>query len=108
MNLQPPNSFFRLIALVFLLMPCGSLSATYGRFELFDLAQDDPGQTKDVSKQHPEIVAKLKQQLLDINASVMADAPDWHLKSESGEVGHAEDDHHTLPYLSHSGIWRRG
>ena len=51
-------------------------AGTYGRYELFDLAQD-PGQTKDVSKQHPEIVAKLKQQLLDINASVMGDAPDW-------------------------------
>jgi len=48
----------------------------YGHYELFDLAQD-PGQTKDTSKQHPEIVAKLKQLLLDINASVMDDAPDW-------------------------------
>ncbi len=52
------------------------MAGTYGRYELFDMARDS-GQTKDVSKQHPEIVAKLRQQLLEINASVMADAPDW-------------------------------
>jgi len=51
-------------------------AGAYGRFELFDMALDS-GQRKDVAKQHPEIVAKLKQQLLEINASVMADAPDW-------------------------------
>jgi len=51
-------------------------AGTYGRFELFDMARDS-GQKTDVSKQHPEIVARLKKQLLEINASVMADAPDW-------------------------------
>ncbi len=51
-------------------------AGTYGRYELFDMAQDS-GQTQDVSKQHPDIVAKLKAQLLEINTSVMADAPDW-------------------------------
>ncbi len=51
-------------------------AGTYGRYELFDMAQDS-GQTQDVSKQHPDIVAKLKQQLQEINQSVMADAPDW-------------------------------
>lgn len=58
-------------------------AGTYGRNELFDMAQD-PGQTKDVSKHHPGIVARLNQQLLDINASVIADAPDWHSTSEVG------------------------
>jgi arylsulfatase A len=51
-------------------------SGTYGRYELFDLAQDS-GQQNDVSKRHPEIVDRLARQLLELNASVMADAPDW-------------------------------
>jgi arylsulfatase A len=51
----------------------------FGRFELYDLAAD-PRQETDVSAQHPDIVARLKKQLLEINASVMADAPDWQSK----------------------------
>jgi arylsulfatase A len=51
-------------------------AGTYERYELFDMAQDS-AQTSDVAKQHPQVVAKLKQQLLDLNASVMSDAPDW-------------------------------
>jgi len=30
-----------------------------------------------VSKQYPEVFARLKRQLLEVNASVMAEAPDW-------------------------------
>jgi hypothetical protein len=44
------------------------------------MAQDS-GQTQDVSKQHPDIVTKLKKQLLEINASSMADAPDWSVET---------------------------
>jgi len=51
-------------------------SGSYKRFQLFDLASD-PRQKVDVSKQHPEVFARLKRQLLEINASVMAEAPDW-------------------------------
>ena len=51
-------------------------AGTYGRYELFDMTQDS-GQTKDISKQNPEIAAKLKKQLQQIHESVMADAPDW-------------------------------
>ncbi|MCH7917214.1 MAG: sulfatase-like hydrolase/transferase [Planctomycetes bacterium] len=51
-------------------------SGTYGRFQLFDLATD-PGQQNDLAAQLPDVVARLKRQLLEINASVMADAPDW-------------------------------
>ncbi len=54
-------------------------SMTYGRFELFDLSRD-PGQQKDLSKEHPEELARLVKRLLEINASVMAEAPDWHRK----------------------------
>jgi arylsulfatase A len=48
-------------------------SGGYKRFELFDLAKD-PGQRTDVSAQLPGIAARLKKKLLEINASVMADA----------------------------------
>jgi len=54
-------------------------AAAYGRFELFDLAVD-PSQKTDISTQHPELLSDLKQQLLEIHASVMADAPDWHMQ----------------------------
>jgi len=32
---------------------------------------------KDVSRQHPEVTARLKKKLLTLYKSVMADAPDW-------------------------------
>jgi len=51
-------------------------SGSYKRFQLFDLAAD-PSQEVDVSKQYPEVFARLKRQLLEVNASVMAEAPDW-------------------------------
>ncbi len=51
-------------------------SGTYGRLELFDMAQDS-GQKMDISRQHPDIVARLRGELLKINASVVADAPEW-------------------------------
>ncbi len=54
----------------------------YKRFELYDL-DADIGQKTDITKQHPEVVNRLKQQLLDITASVMTDGPDWHLHADS-------------------------
>ncbi|MEM7311907.1 MAG: hypothetical protein AAF497_02025, partial [Planctomycetota bacterium] len=48
----------------------------YRQFQLFDLKRD-PGQSKDVSERFPDIVRRLKEQFLEINASVMADAVDW-------------------------------
>ncbi len=54
-------------------------AGAYTRFQLFDLARD-PGQQTDVSTRFPKIVARLRKKLLGINASVMADAHDWHLK----------------------------
>lgn len=57
-------------------------AGTYGRYELFDMARDS-GQTQDLSKRRPDIVAKLKEQLQEINQSVMADAPDWSTQQRS-------------------------
>ncbi len=54
-------------------------SGSYTRFELFDL-KNDPGQQTNLSAQFPDIAARLKKKLLEINASVMADAHDWNLK----------------------------
>ena len=48
----------------------------YTRYQLFNLARD-PGQQMDVSTEFPDVFVRLKKKLLEINASVMADAPEW-------------------------------
>ena len=53
----------------------------YERYQLFDLAKD-PGQQTDVSTKFSNVLFRLKKKLLEINASVMADAYDWYLKKE--------------------------
>ena len=53
----------------------------YTDYQLFDLSKD-PNQTTDIASQFPEKVEALKKKLLAINASVMADGPDWHLKGK--------------------------
>jgi len=53
-------------------------SGSYTNFRLFDLEQD-PGQNNDLSDELPEVLKRLKAELLEINASVMADGADWHL-----------------------------
>ncbi len=50
----------------------------YTNFQLFDL-KNDPGQTKDLASEKPELLRRLKAKLLKINASVMVDGADWHL-----------------------------
>ena len=54
-------------------------SGKYTRFRLFDLSKD-PKQQNDVAAKHPKLLAKLKKKLLEINAGIMAEAHDWHLK----------------------------
>jgi arylsulfatase A len=51
----------------------------YKNYQLFNLAKD-PNQTTNIAAENPELVEKLKQQLLKINTSIMADGQDWHLK----------------------------
>jgi arylsulfatase A len=53
-------------------------SGSYTNFQLFNLKQD-PGQTDNIATDHPQLLKELKEQLLAINAGVMADATDWHL-----------------------------
>jgi arylsulfatase A len=48
----------------------------YKNFRLFDLSED-PQQTTDIANDHPELFQRLKQQLLEINRSVMSDGTDW-------------------------------
>ena len=52
-------------------------SGTYTNWQLHDL-QSDPSQQHDLASTHPEVVARLKAKLLEINNSIMADGPDWH------------------------------
>lgn len=54
-------------------------SGGYTNFQLFNL-KTDPAQTQNIADEYPELVERLKQQLLRINASVMADGADWHLQ----------------------------
>ena len=56
-------------------------SGDYHEFQLFDLSKD-PNQTNDIAGDQPEVLSRLKKQLLEINASVMEDGTDWHLKEE--------------------------
>lgn len=51
---------------------------SYRNYRLYNLASD-PGQQQDIAADSPEVLARMKQSLLEINASIMADAPDWHL-----------------------------
>jgi len=57
-------------------------SGGFSHFALYDL-QSDPKQTKDVSRQHPEVAARLKKKLLTLCKGVMADAPDWSAQQGS-------------------------
>ncbi len=54
-------------------------SGGYTNFQLFDLVQD-PKQTTNLAESKPAILDRMKRQLLEINASVMAEGEDWHLR----------------------------
>lgn len=51
-------------------------SMGYERFELYDLS-NDLSQKNDVSGKNPEVFERLKKQLLDLTAEVIAEGPDW-------------------------------
>ena len=51
-------------------------AGAYTRYQLFDLAAD-PGQQTDISAKFPKLLARLKKKLHNINANIMADAPQW-------------------------------
>jgi len=53
-------------------------SGGYKNFQLFNL-RSDPNQEVNLADRYPERVERLKKALLEINASIMADGPDWHL-----------------------------
>jgi arylsulfatase A len=53
-------------------------SGGYTNWQLYDL-EADPSQQNNLAASQPEVVARLKAQLLRINASIMADGSDWHL-----------------------------
>jgi len=56
-------------------------SGSYTNYQLFNLRKDR-AQTTNVARKHPELVARLKKSLLDINASIMRDGYDWHLQGQ--------------------------
>ena len=50
----------------------------YTNYQLHNL-REDPSQEHDLANEKPELLARMKKQLLDINQSIMADGPDWHI-----------------------------
>lgn len=57
----------------------------YRNFRLFNLKKD-PAQTKDIAGDEPEKFEVMKQALLQINASVMADGHPWHRVTSANAV----------------------
>ncbi|MEZ5385798.1 MAG: sulfatase-like hydrolase/transferase [Prosthecobacter sp.] len=53
----------------------------YVNFQLYDL-EADPSQEHDIASSNQDVVERLKKKLLEINASIMADGPDWHLTAK--------------------------
>ena len=51
----------------------------YKNFQLFDLTSD-PNQTTNIADDNPDVLKRMKDDLLRINASIMSDGYDWHLK----------------------------
>jgi len=54
-------------------------SGGYTNFRLYNL-EEDPGQQNDLADHKPQVLAKLKEKLLEINEGIMADGADWHLR----------------------------
>jgi arylsulfatase A len=50
---------------------------TYTNFRLYNL-RNDPGQSTNLAGDNPELFARMKTKLLELNASIMSDAADWH------------------------------
>ena len=48
----------------------------YENYRLYNL-EEDPGQTQDIAAAKPEVFERMKKSLLEINASIMAEAVDW-------------------------------
>lgn len=51
----------------------------YTNYQLFDL-KNDPAQEHNLADEKPELLERMKKELLKINTSVMADGHDWHLE----------------------------
>lgn len=49
----------------------------YKNFRLYNLMKD-PKQEHDISAEHPELLEKLKKELIEINTSIMSDGPNWN------------------------------
>lgn len=54
-------------------------NGTYKNYQLFDLV-NDPGQTKNLAEEKPELLLRLKKKLISINTSIMNEGTDWHLQ----------------------------
>lgn len=46
-------------------------------FELYNL-KEDPGQEKDLSENYPDIVSRMKKQMLELYSEMVAEGGDWY------------------------------
>ncbi|HEY8505602.1 MAG TPA: hypothetical protein VIL46_13540, partial [Gemmataceae bacterium] len=54
------------------------------RFELYNLKEDEK-ETTDLKEKHPEKFAEMKRALVEMNAEVLAEGPDWWKKEPEGK-----------------------
>ncbi len=54
-------------------------SGGYTDYQLFDL-KNDPSQSHDLAAEKPQLLEQLKKKLTAINASIMSEGQDWHLR----------------------------
>ena len=55
-------------------------SGGYTHYQLHNL-KDDPSQEHDLATEQPDVLERMKKQLLAINQSIMADGPRWDLRT---------------------------
>ena len=81
-------------------------SGGYKNFQLFNL-KEDPSQQHNLAAEQPARLAELKEKLLKINSSIMADGHDWHLAEKGNRgPGGEKQAHNTLTEVERKAGWK--
>ena len=59
-------------------------TGSYKNYQLHNL-KDDPSQENDLATAQPEVLERMKKQLLAINRSIMADGARWDLRTDQSQ-----------------------
>ena len=76
----------------------------YKNYQLYNLKKD-PQQKNNLAQKKPDLLTKLKTELLAINKSIMADGHDWHLKVSAPNAKNQKP-HNTLTEHEKSEGWK--